>query len=275
MKLPLPVLLAGGGLHGFHGWTDHHNGIAIPASAPASAGVPLKNFVSFSIEFSYFPDFAGNSTHPNTFSNNLLDNIAALSGSKPDIRVGGSTQDKALFVESQEEGIILIFAEPGDDQPANLTFGPKFFDSYHTWPDTSFVHGYNLKYNSTSDHEALLASVPYACAALRNQYVGWEIGNEADLYAAVFPGVPDSERPWPLARPTSYSEDEYVTEWLNLTRAIDASVREHCPGVAADEQSWYGPSFADAPGLSTLDPVEAWEAGLDTDENLKVFAAHQ
>lgn len=65
----------------------------MPGTAPASAGVPLDAFVSYSIEFSSFPDFAGNKTVPNTFSNNLLNNLGALQGTKPHIRVGGNTQD--------------------------------------------------------------------------------------------------------------------------------------------------------------------------------------
>lgn len=52
-------------------------------------------FVAFSIEFAYFPDFAGNKSEPNTFSNYLLDNLGAIQGTKPYIRVGGNTQYQA------------------------------------------------------------------------------------------------------------------------------------------------------------------------------------
>jgi hypothetical protein len=245
----------------------------IPSKAPHGAGVPLDHFVSFSVEFSYFPDYAGNLTHPNTFSNNLLNNIASLSGSKPYVRVGGSSQDNALFVEDQKEAVILKFASPTADQPANLTFGPKYFDSYHTWPGTSFTHGYNLKYNSTSARAALLAQVPYACSSLRNHLVGWELGNEADFYPIVFPGI--NATLFPAARPSNYREPHYVAEWRHWTEAIDDAVKEHCPDVAAADDYWYAPSFADSPKLSVLDVVKAWEAGLGKDNDLKVFGAHQ
>lgn len=69
--------------------------IAVDTASPLKAGVPLEAFVSFSIEFSSFPDFAGNASHPNTFSNNLLNNLGNLTGTKPYIRVGGNTQDYA------------------------------------------------------------------------------------------------------------------------------------------------------------------------------------
>ena len=66
--------------------------ILVPESAGETAGVPLEHFVSYSIELSSFPDFAGNTSAPNNFSYNLLQNLAHLSGSTPIVRVGGNTQ---------------------------------------------------------------------------------------------------------------------------------------------------------------------------------------
>jgi len=43
--------------------------ISVASFAPPGAGVPLEAFVSFSIEFAFFPDYAGNISSPNTFSN--------------------------------------------------------------------------------------------------------------------------------------------------------------------------------------------------------------
>lgn len=273
MKIPHTAVAAGLGLSSPDGSSESPRIVKVPSKAPNSAGVPLDNFVSFSVELSYFPDYAGNLTHPNTFSNNLLNNIASFSGSKPYIRVGGSSQDNALFVEKQEEALILNFGTPTADQPANLTFGPKFFESYHTWPDTSFIHGYNLKYNGTDDRAALLAQVPYACASLRNQLIGWELGNEADLYSVVFPGV--NATLFPAARSSAWKESDYADSWREWSEAIDAAVEEHCPDLAASDDYWYAPSFANSPTLSSLDPVKAWQAGLGSDRDLKVFAAHQ
>lgn len=67
---------------------------AIPVNpTPSNAGDPLlQSFVSYSIEFAFFPDYAGNASYPNDFSNNLLESISAFSGTKPYIRVGGNTQ---------------------------------------------------------------------------------------------------------------------------------------------------------------------------------------
>lgn len=53
--------------------------ISVASSAPPGAGVPLEAFVSFSIEFAFFPDYAGNISSPNTFSNVSLQASPALS----------------------------------------------------------------------------------------------------------------------------------------------------------------------------------------------------
>lgn len=76
--------------------------VSVGDTTPSTAGIPLEAFVSYSIEFSSFPDFAGNSSHPNDFSNNLLNNLGNLTGTKPYIRVGGNTQDYAYA--TQQEG---------------------------------------------------------------------------------------------------------------------------------------------------------------------------
>jgi hypothetical protein len=67
--------------------------ITLPQNPSAQASGPIgPSFVSFSIEFASFPDYAGNLSHPNIYSDNLLNNIAKYQGSKPVIRVGGQTQ---------------------------------------------------------------------------------------------------------------------------------------------------------------------------------------
>jgi len=54
--------------------------ITVSGAVPTAPGIPLEAFVAYSIEFSSFPDFAGNLSSPNTFSNNLLNNLGALQG---------------------------------------------------------------------------------------------------------------------------------------------------------------------------------------------------
>jgi hypothetical protein len=76
------------------------NGAAIPVSGqPGSSASPpiLGGFVSYSIEFSSFPDFAGNLSAPNKFSYQLLSNLQEIQGLYPYIRNGGNTELVAVF----------------------------------------------------------------------------------------------------------------------------------------------------------------------------------
>jgi len=70
------------------------NSSAISVSAkPENASNPLlEGYVSYSIEFAFFPDYAGNTSSPNSFSYNLISNLRDIQGVPPYIRVGGNTQ---------------------------------------------------------------------------------------------------------------------------------------------------------------------------------------
>jgi hypothetical protein len=67
------------------------NAITVPGLLAAGEPV-LESFVSFSIETAFFPDFAGNRSTPNSFSQNLLKGLKDFQGSLPNVRVGGNTQ---------------------------------------------------------------------------------------------------------------------------------------------------------------------------------------
>lgn len=70
--------------------------IPVPSSPKNSSPVP-NDLQSISIEFSYFPDYAGNKSQPNEFSKNLLHNLRTLTGVAPKVRVGGTSQYVELF----------------------------------------------------------------------------------------------------------------------------------------------------------------------------------
>lgn len=242
--------------------------IPVSGTAPSNAGIPLEAFVSFSIEFSSFPDFAGNLSSPNTFSNNLLNNIGNLTGTKPYIRVGGNTQDYAVFNRSQNVAEIgIVDPSKSPDYPTTLTIGPKYFESYQTWPDTKYIHGFNLGRNSTVARRGLIDSVPYACKALEGgKLLHWELGNEPDLYKTSAQGP---------VRPANWNEEDYVHEWLHWTRAIRAAMQKACPALASNENyTYYAPSFAGTGGNS-LDPIVTWEDGLDTDKDIAIISSHK
>jgi len=152
------------------------------------------------------------------------------------------------------------------DYPTIITFGPSFFESYSTWPNTKFIHGFNLGRNSTEARTALLQSVPLACQALRNGSLAyWELGNEPDLFKTSSQGI---------VRPSTWNESAYVAEWLNGTRSIRQVLAAACPEMATDAAfKWYAPSFAGT--RNSLNPVVAWQDGLDVDRDISIISSHK
>ena len=208
----------------------------------------------------------GNLSVPNTFSNNLLNNLGNLTGTKPYIRVGGNTQDYALYNAS------LPIATNGTvnparslDYPLTLYIGPSFFESYSTWPDTKFSHGFNLGNNHTEGRETLLATVPLACAALQNgKLYHWELGNEPDLYSTSAQGA---------VRPPSWNEATYVQQWLNGTRTIKSLLSQACPNLTTpDSYNYLAPSFAGT--NNHLNPITTWHAGLNAEQDIALISSH-
>ncbi|OCK80416.1 glycoside hydrolase family 79 protein [Lepidopterella palustris CBS 459.81] len=242
------------------------NAISVSATPSNSGGAIPESFVSYSIEFAFFPDFAGNSSQPNDFSNNLLESVREYMGTKPYIRVGGNTQDYALYDASLDVATNGIYIPSiSTDYPVILSIGPSFFESYSTWPDTKFIHGFNLAKNTTAARESLLTTVPLACKALSDgKLLYWELGNEPDLYKTSAQGH---------TRPPSWDESDFVTEWKNGTAAIKDTMANACPDmVSASMFQWIAPSFAGT--SNSLNPITTWKDGLDTASDIVLFSSH-
>ncbi|KAK4180146.1 hypothetical protein QBC36DRAFT_343164 [Triangularia setosa] len=233
-----------------------------------SASEIFDGFVSFSIEFSSFPDFAGNNSHPNTFSDNLLENIKHLTGTKPYIRVGGNTQDYALYNASLPYALNGTFDPKRSlDYPTTIYIGPSYFESYNTWKDVKFSHGFNLGLgaNTSAGWQTLLDTVPLACKALSGgKFYLWGYGNEPDLFSTAAQGP---------VRPPSWNESTYVWQWHNGTRTMHALLQQHCPDLAHESQYGYmAPSHG---GVGNrLKAHVSWAAGLNNDRNIKLYSTH-
>ncbi|KAI1209122.1 glycoside hydrolase family 79 protein [Annulohypoxylon truncatum] len=223
---------------------------------------PLNGFISYSIELSSFPDFAGNNSKPNDFSNNLLDNLGALAGVKPYIRVGGNTQDYAIWNSELKIALNGTYnLSSSVDYPTKIEIGPAFFESYNTWPDVKFSHGFNMGGNHDNrTWETLLDTAAVVCKVLNGDKLYlWEYGNEPDLFAGA-------------VRPSNWNESQYVAEWLNGTRAIKSVFKESCPELSEDQYEFLAPSFAGT--ANHLSAVRTWADGVDVDKDIKLFSSH-
>ncbi|KAJ5668439.1 uncharacterized protein N7477_007009 [Penicillium maclennaniae] len=241
--------------------------VSVAKDAPNTAGAAILHpFVSFSIEFAFFPDYAGNLSSPNKFSNQLLDNLGDLQGVKPYVRVGGNTQDLALYDPTLKTSVNgTIVPAVSEDYPYLLYIGPSFFESYYTLPGTKFSHGFNMGKNTTAAKDSLLATVSLACKALQDgKLMHWEFGNEPDLFSTTTPYS---------VRPAHWSEQDYVDNWLSGTEMIKRTMARSCPDMVSNEMfKFIAPSFA---GIgNSLDPVKTWEDGLDSEKDIALNSMH-
>ncbi|EKG14908.1 hypothetical protein MPH_07948, partial [Macrophomina phaseolina MS6] len=238
-----------------------------PAPGNSAGPVLPEAFVSYAFEFSSFPDFAGNSTSgPNLFSDNLLNNIGNITGTKPYIRVGGNTQDYAVYDPTLPVSLIgIIDPQRQPNYPTNVTVGPSFFESYTTWPGCRYVHGFNLaRSNGTYGDVDLLGPVEPACRALSNDnLLYWEIGNEVDVYAQGRFAV----------RAPGWDEAGFTHEWLNASRRVRARMDEACPDLATGEKfKFWLPSYGDP--SNGFDTIRPWELGIDEDGVVAEASGH-
>ncbi|KAL1962237.1 hypothetical protein VTN77DRAFT_9893 [Rasamsonia byssochlamydoides] len=226
--------------------------------AAVSTGALYSSFISLSIELSSFPLYAGNKSSPNVYSSNLLQNIAdAQGGDLPVIRVGGNSQDRAIYDSSLT---VPTASSCAADPEAILCIGSSFFDSYGAFPSgTKYSHGFNLAANNASGYDTLTATVPLACQALQDGPLNvWELGNEPDLYRGKW-------------RPSDWTEEEYVAEWLNGTDRIRTLLQQSCPSLAAD-LAFMAPSLS-SPG-SALKITNIFADGLDNESTVKQISVH-
>lgn len=212
---------------------------------------------------------SGNNSSPNTFSDNLLTNLGNIIGTKPYIRVGGNTQDYALYNASLPYALNGTFDySRSSDYPTTIFIGPSYFESYNTWPGVKFSHGFNMGLggNNSAGWQTLLDTVGLACKAIGpDKLYAWEYGNEPDLFST------SSQGP---VRPSNWNESTYVSQWLNGTRQIRALLEASCPDMLANgTYSYLAPSFA---GTSNhLRAPVAWADGLDVDKDIQVFSTHK
>ena len=157
------------------------------SNAPDDASEYLDaSFAGFGIEPSNLFSFTGGDT-PNTFSIQLLQNLADYSGAPPHIRLGGNTQDYMLYESDYTD--IAWKKNPSSMAQGNIAadsmiIGPGYFQALNRFPTgTPVTYGLNLAYMEDDWEDRIVAAAQGAVSGMTNvKLYSFEVGNEPDLW---------------------------------------------------------------------------------------------
>ncbi|KAH7395046.1 hypothetical protein DE146DRAFT_658953 [Phaeosphaeria sp. MPI-PUGE-AT-0046c] len=232
----------------------------VPNSPPPGSPILSGGFQGYSMEMASFASMAGNSSHPNKLSYRMLQNLKDITKSAAPIRVGGTTANHGIWVKDQKEALIQNFAVAGADQPANVTWGPAFLESFKTFPKgTKYTVGVTFG-NGSDGEEATVTEAEAFYKGIGNALFAMEVGNEFD----VFP-VDRDNKTWSIAK--------YVPEWVDRTTAIANRILRN-----PSQKLFQAGAFV-APG--TLNSDVSWTAqaaidlGVTRTGRAKTFCTHQ
>ncbi|KAI0170125.1 hypothetical protein BJ166DRAFT_608229 [Pestalotiopsis sp. NC0098] len=130
--------------------------------------------VGISFEFFAYPSYFTNVTA----TNQCLANLQALTGTWPPIRIGGTTQDRALY-DSATSAYVVYTVASAADAPASLTFGSSFMTLASSYKG-SVVMGLNRGKNNIAN---TIAAAKVAVSAMGN-LLAIELGNEPEYYTS-------------------------------------------------------------------------------------------
>ncbi|KAF8513917.1 glycoside hydrolase family 79 protein [Hysterangium stoloniferum] len=196
--------------------------VSIAQEVPSNAEPLVSTHISFSIELDRWPDWTGIDSR-NEFTYNALLNLQHYTGQPPKIRVGGNSEDHTIFSptvtisETQTPPPSSITPYP---EATSITVGDGFFQLSKWLPSgTHMIWGVNFGSDNATNAANMAKSVmaAFSSKAAKDAQVQLdfiEVGNEADLY----------RKPNHARRPTNWTEEDYVTDWINIaTAVIDAA----------------------------------------------------
>ncbi|VUC26096.1 unnamed protein product [Clonostachys rosea] len=252
-----------------HGLVDSIT-ITSPENLPTGASAVVSHdFASFSFPAHFFVDYAGNSTHPNQFSRDILDLLYSKTGAHPFIRVGGTSTDRLWYNASQKIGAYNWWNESGTATtqygiPDMIYVGPSFFDGFHNFPGTRWSWQLNMgnTFGKTGGLENALEVAKIVVDNVRGNLESFEIGNEPDLMVRFG------------HRSEGYSLQDYVQEWNEYASNASQHVLKDNPYGLEKQRFFQGLLIAGTKDVEwNID--DAMQDGLDTNGFLKSISYHQ
>lgn len=187
--------------------------VVVPSTYPCFARPIAPDLVSLSIELDRWPLWAGQSVGaPNTFTNQVLQNLADRTGRPPSLRIGGDSEDRSFYDPSVAGGVsqstfppaaaVVPYPEATVDE-----LGPDFYRlSGNIIDGTHFVWGVNLESGNVTNTALQVESLYdtfYGKHAIQGRPLDFlEIGNEPDRYA------------------TASTPAAYVAAWTAASNAV-------------------------------------------------------
>ncbi|CDO69226.1 Glycoside Hydrolase Family 79 protein [Trametes cinnabarina] len=204
-----------------------------------------RRLASFSFELSFLPTFAGNKTHPNVLTRELMKRLEERTGVGPDVRPGGITVDSSVF---DPDAPALVLDESATGGIYNTTFGPAFFEFLDVFPkSTRVLWSVNLRNNTIGFAQAGIK------AAIK--YIDWDrlFAFEPDHYGGG-------------SRPSGWSSADYTSQFLTLFLTRNLSLPHHV---------FLAGAFAEDPtSAAPMTTVSIIEDGVDTTGVVKLFGQH-
>lgn len=187
--------------------------LSLDTNAPSGASDYLDpSFAGFGIEPSNLFSFTGGD-NANTFSVQLLQNLADYSGGPPHIRLGGNTQDYMLY-DAEQTAYKWTANKNSQAQGAiaadSMIIGPGYFKALDRFPkDTPVTFGLNMAYMEDDWEDHITALAQGAVDGMSNvKLYSFEVGNEPDLW------LENSFRTAP------WTGETYTTQWLDRCEAV-------------------------------------------------------
>ncbi|KAL5090797.1 hypothetical protein Trisim1_004101 [Trichoderma cf. simile WF8] len=233
--------------------------VAAPGTVPHGASQIVDHaFASFSFPAHWLPDFAGNNSHPNLFSRDILDLLYSKTGKHPYIRVGGTSADRTYYNASQEQSILVETGSNGI--PSAVYVGPVYFEAFNNFPGSLWSFQANLANNASWGLNNTMEVCKHVMNTLKGNLIDFEMGNEVDLYPCA-------------ARPCGYTVYDYLQEWTTYANAISENVLKG-NRYGLDEQRFFQALvFANAE-LKTFTTPNAFNGGIDLTDHVKSVSLH-
>ena len=124
----------------------------------------------------------------------MLQNLKDVSGSAVPVRVGGTTANHAMWAPNQKEAIIQNFATPGADQPANVTLGPAYLESFKVFPKgTKYTIGVTFDSGAKGENSSVTEAAAFY-KGIGKDLFAIEVGNEFDCKSTPSPAASIHQR---------------------------------------------------------------------------------